>query len=131
MHLPGEGGRVWSAWGLQCWEAPDRWAHLQSQIIDSASEAENKPPALAPATEPEEPVPARPQEEAEETWEEKEDKVDPEKGKSTDQKYGYKEGEASGGASRPLLGTLGAAVGAGLCWVQVGIPPGIVGFDST
>ncbi|KYO37535.1 eukaryotic translation initiation factor 4 gamma 3 [Alligator mississippiensis] len=91
MHLPGEGGRVWSAWGLQCWEAPDRWAHLQSQIIDSASEAENKPPALAPATEPEEPVPARPQEEAEETWEEKEDKVDPEKGKSTDQKYGYKE----------------------------------------
>uniref|UniRef100_A0A7M4FY00 Eukaryotic translation initiation factor 4 gamma 1 n=1 Tax=Crocodylus porosus TaxID=8502 RepID=A0A7M4FY00_CROPO len=61
------------------------------EIVDSASEAENKPPALAPATEPEEPVPARPQEEAEETWEEKEDKVDPEKGKSTDQKYGYKE----------------------------------------
>ncbi|XP_059587188.1 eukaryotic translation initiation factor 4 gamma 1 isoform X2 [Alligator mississippiensis] len=66
-------------------------AFKESQIIDSASEAENKPPALAPATEPEEPVPARPQEEAEETWEEKEDKVDPEKGKSTDQKYGYKE----------------------------------------
>uniref|UniRef100_A0A7M4EWY5 Eukaryotic translation initiation factor 4 gamma 1 n=1 Tax=Crocodylus porosus TaxID=8502 RepID=A0A7M4EWY5_CROPO len=59
--------------------------------VGVASEAENKPPALAPATEPEEPVPARPQEEAEETWEEKEDKVDPEKGKSTDQKYGYKE----------------------------------------
>uniref|UniRef100_A0A663MV85 Eukaryotic translation initiation factor 4 gamma 1 n=1 Tax=Athene cunicularia TaxID=194338 RepID=A0A663MV85_ATHCN len=36
-------------------------------------------------------APARPQEESEETWEEKEDKLAPEKGKAADQKYRYKE----------------------------------------
>uniref|UniRef100_A0A8U8ASY4 Uncharacterized protein n=1 Tax=Geospiza parvula TaxID=87175 RepID=A0A8U8ASY4_GEOPR len=58
---------------------------------DSASEAENKPPVSAPASEAEDVAPARPQEELEETWEEKEDKLAPEKGKAAGQKYGYKE----------------------------------------
>ncbi|NXR94696.1 IF4G1 factor, partial [Hypocryptadius cinnamomeus] len=58
---------------------------------DSASEAENKPPMSAPASEAEDVAPARPQEESEETWEEKEDKLAPEKGKAAGQKYGYKE----------------------------------------
>uniref|UniRef100_A0A8C5X9U6 Eukaryotic translation initiation factor 4 gamma 1 n=1 Tax=Malurus cyaneus samueli TaxID=2593467 RepID=A0A8C5X9U6_9PASS len=58
---------------------------------DSASEAENKPPTSAPASEVEDVAPARPQEESEETWEEKEDKLAPEKGKAAGQKYGYKE----------------------------------------
>ncbi|NXV73408.1 IF4G1 factor, partial [Atlantisia rogersi] len=53
--------------------------------------AENKPPASTPAREAEDVVPARPNEESEETWEEKEDKLAPEKGKATDQKYRYKE----------------------------------------
>ncbi|NXY79318.1 IF4G1 factor, partial [Glareola pratincola] len=56
-----------------------------------ASEAENKPPASTPAREAEDAAPARPQEESEETWEEKEDKLAPEKGKAADQKYRYKE----------------------------------------
>ncbi|KGL91916.1 Eukaryotic translation initiation factor 4 gamma 1, partial [Charadrius vociferus] len=56
-----------------------------------ASEAENKPPASTPAREAEDTAPARPQEESEETWEEKEDKLAPEKGKAADQKYRYKE----------------------------------------
>uniref|UniRef100_A0A8C3R8D3 Eukaryotic translation initiation factor 4 gamma 1 n=1 Tax=Cyanoderma ruficeps TaxID=181631 RepID=A0A8C3R8D3_9PASS len=58
---------------------------------DSASEVENKPPTSAPASEAEDVAPARPQEESEETWEEKEDKLAPEKGKAAGQKYGYKE----------------------------------------
>ncbi|NXB57023.1 IF4G1 factor, partial [Struthidea cinerea] len=58
---------------------------------DSASEAENKPPTSAPASEAEDVAPAHPQEESEETWEEKEDKLAPEKGKAAGQKYGYKE----------------------------------------
>jgi len=66
---------------------------VQSQISDSASETENKPPTSASAREAEDAVPARPQEESEETWEEKEDKLAPEKGKAADQKYRYKEGE--------------------------------------
>lgn len=66
---------------------------MQSQTGDSASEAENKPPTSAPASEAEDVAPARPQEELEETWEEKEDKLAPEKGKAPGQKYGYKEGE--------------------------------------
>ncbi|NXG26359.1 IF4G1 factor, partial [Grallaria varia] len=53
--------------------------------------AENKPPTSAPASEAEDMAPARPQEELEETWEEKEDKLAPEKGKAAGQKYGYKE----------------------------------------
>ncbi|NXE86531.1 IF4G1 factor, partial [Menura novaehollandiae] len=53
--------------------------------------AENKPPMSAPASEAEDVAPARPQEESEETWEEKEDKLAPEKGKAAGQKYGYKE----------------------------------------
>ncbi|NXS76744.1 IF4G1 factor, partial [Pandion haliaetus] len=53
--------------------------------------AENKPPVSAPAREAEDAAPARPQEESEETWEEKEDKLAPEKGKAADQKYRYKE----------------------------------------
>ncbi|NXD79570.1 IF4G1 factor, partial [Halcyon senegalensis] len=53
--------------------------------------AENKPPASTPAHEAEDAAPARPQEESEETWEEKEDKLAPEKGKAADQKYRYKE----------------------------------------
>ncbi|NWI90070.1 IF4G1 factor, partial [Pitta sordida] len=56
-----------------------------------ASEAENKPPMSVPASEAEDVAPARPQEESEETWEEKEDKLAPEKGKAAGQKYGYKE----------------------------------------
>ncbi|NXW61251.1 IF4G1 factor, partial [Eurystomus gularis] len=58
---------------------------------DSASEVENKPPVSAPPREAEDAAPARPQEESEETWEEKEDKLAPEKGKAADQKYSYKE----------------------------------------
>lgn len=68
-------------------------APMQSQTGDSASEVENKPPTSAPASEAEDVAPARPQEESEETWEEKEDKLAPEKGKAAGQKYGYKEGE--------------------------------------
>ncbi|XP_061493447.1 eukaryotic translation initiation factor 4 gamma 1 isoform X2 [Rhineura floridana] len=59
------------------------------EASEGGSETENKPPV--PAHEPEEPAPARSQEEAEETWEEKEDKMDPEKVKQADQKYRYKE----------------------------------------
>ncbi|XP_026574665.1 eukaryotic translation initiation factor 4 gamma 1 isoform X5 [Pseudonaja textilis] len=59
------------------------------EVSEGASETENNPPA--PAPEPEEPVPARSQEEPEETWEQKEDKLDPEKVKQADQKYRYKE----------------------------------------
>ncbi|XP_050820212.1 eukaryotic translation initiation factor 4 gamma 1 isoform X8 [Gopherus flavomarginatus] len=66
-------------------------AFKESQISDGASEVENKPPV----PEPKEAAPACPQEEAEETWEEKEDKLDPEKVKAADQKYQYKEGEPS------------------------------------
>ncbi|NXG84695.1 IF4G1 factor, partial [Stercorarius parasiticus] len=57
----------------------------------SVPAAENKPPASTPAREVEDAAPARPQEESEETWEEKEDKLAPEKGKAADQKYRYKE----------------------------------------
>ncbi|NWZ59365.1 IF4G1 factor, partial [Haliaeetus albicilla] len=53
--------------------------------------AENKPPASTPAREAEDAAPTRPQEESEETWEEKEDKLAPEKSKAADQKYRYKE----------------------------------------
>ncbi|PKK16826.1 hypothetical protein A306_00000123 [Columba livia] len=66
-------------------------AFKESQISDSASEAENKPPTSAPVREVEDVAPARPQEESEETWEEKEDKLAPEKGQAADQKYRYKE----------------------------------------
>ncbi|XP_071423136.1 eukaryotic translation initiation factor 4 gamma 1 isoform X2 [Pithys albifrons albifrons] len=66
-------------------------AFKESQTGDSASESENKPPTSAPASEAEDTAPARPQEELEETWEEKEDKLAPEKGKAAGQKYGYKE----------------------------------------
>uniref|UniRef100_U3IM23 Eukaryotic translation initiation factor 4 gamma 1 n=1 Tax=Anas platyrhynchos platyrhynchos TaxID=8840 RepID=U3IM23_ANAPP len=66
-------------------------AFKESQISDSASEAENKPPPAAPARETEDTAPARPQEESEETWEEKEDKLAPEKRKAGEQKYRYKE----------------------------------------
>ncbi|XP_053162656.1 eukaryotic translation initiation factor 4 gamma 1 isoform X4 [Hemicordylus capensis] len=59
------------------------------EVSEGGSEAENQPPM--PAPEPEEPAPARSQEENEETWEEKEDKLDPEKAKQADQKYRYKE----------------------------------------
>ncbi|NWW75128.1 IF4G1 factor, partial [Climacteris rufus] len=59
--------------------------------VPDASEVENKPPTPAPASEAEDVAPARPQEESEETWEEKEDKLAPEKGKAAGQKYGYKE----------------------------------------
>ncbi|KAH0624209.1 hypothetical protein JD844_007753 [Phrynosoma platyrhinos] len=59
------------------------------EVSEGGSETENKPPV--PAPEPEEPAPARSQEDAEETWEEKEDKLDPEKLKQADQKYRYKE----------------------------------------
>ncbi|NXT84073.1 IF4G1 factor, partial [Zapornia atra] len=59
--------------------------------VPGASEAENKPPASTPAREAEDVAPACPNEESEETWEEKEDKLAPEKGKATDQKYRYKE----------------------------------------
>uniref|UniRef100_A0A803YAN5 Eukaryotic translation initiation factor 4 gamma 1 n=1 Tax=Meleagris gallopavo TaxID=9103 RepID=A0A803YAN5_MELGA len=57
----------------------------------SVREVENKPPPSTPARETEDTAPARPQEESEETWEEKEDKLAPEKGKAGDQKYRYKE----------------------------------------
>uniref|UniRef100_A0A803V1N0 Eukaryotic translation initiation factor 4 gamma 1 n=1 Tax=Ficedula albicollis TaxID=59894 RepID=A0A803V1N0_FICAL len=66
-------------------------AFKEVSIGDSASEVENKPPTSAPASEAEDVAPARPQEESEETWEEKEDKLAPEKGKAAGQKYGYKE----------------------------------------
>ncbi|KFR00547.1 Eukaryotic translation initiation factor 4 gamma 1, partial [Nipponia nippon] len=66
-------------------------AFKEVSIPGVASEAENKPPASAPAREAEDVAPARPQEESEETWEEKEDKLAPEKGKAADQKYRYKE----------------------------------------
>uniref|UniRef100_A0ABM5G412 Eukaryotic translation initiation factor 4 gamma 1 isoform X3 n=1 Tax=Pogona vitticeps TaxID=103695 RepID=A0ABM5G412_9SAUR len=59
------------------------------KVSEGGSETENNPPV--PAPEPEEPAPARSQEEPEETWEEKEDKLDPEKVKQADQKYRYKE----------------------------------------
>ncbi|NXI38556.1 IF4G1 factor, partial [Galbula dea] len=61
------------------------------EISESASEVENKPPTSTPAHEAEDTSPAHPQEESEETWEEKEDKLAPEKGKAADQKYRYKE----------------------------------------
>ncbi|NXD38519.1 IF4G1 factor, partial [Copsychus sechellarum] len=62
-------------------------------LLDAFKEVsvENKPPTSAPASEAEDVAPARPQEESEETWEEKEDKLAPEKGKAAGQKYGYKE----------------------------------------
>ncbi|NXK09595.1 IF4G1 factor, partial [Herpetotheres cachinnans] len=66
-------------------------AFKEVSVPGVASEAENKPPMSAPAREAEDVAPARPQEESEETWEEKEDKLAPEKGKSADQKYRYKE----------------------------------------
>ncbi|NWY29629.1 IF4G1 factor, partial [Pheucticus melanocephalus] len=65
-------------------------AFKEVSVLD-ASEVENKPPVSAPASEAEDVTPARPQEESEETWEEKEDKLAPEKGKTAGQKYGYKE----------------------------------------
>ncbi|NXQ22810.1 IF4G1 factor, partial [Peucedramus taeniatus] len=66
-------------------------AFKEVSVSGVASEAENKPPMSAPASEAEDVAPARPQEESEETWEEKEDKLAPEKGKAAGQKYGYKE----------------------------------------
>ncbi|NXC40635.1 IF4G1 factor, partial [Penelope pileata] len=66
-------------------------AFKEVSVSPSASEAENKPPPSAPARDTEDAAPARPQEESEETWEEKEDKLAPEKGKAGDQKYRYKE----------------------------------------
>ncbi|NXO09830.1 IF4G1 factor, partial [Oriolus oriolus] len=66
-------------------------AFKEVSVPGVASEAENKPPTSAPASEAEDVAPARPQEESEETWEEKEDKLAPEKGKAGGQKYGYKE----------------------------------------
>ncbi|NXP29004.1 IF4G1 factor, partial [Scytalopus superciliaris] len=66
-------------------------AFKEVSVAGVASEAENKPPTSAPASEAEDVAPARPQEELEETWEEKEDKLAPEKGKAAGQKYGYKE----------------------------------------
>ncbi|NWU20282.1 IF4G1 factor, partial [Dyaphorophyia castanea] len=66
-------------------------AFKEVSVTGDASEAENKPPTSASATEAEDVAPARPQEESEETWEEKEDKLAPEKGKAAGQKYGYKE----------------------------------------
>ncbi|NWW99734.1 IF4G1 factor, partial [Caloenas nicobarica] len=66
-------------------------AFKEVSVPGVASEAENKPPTSAPAREAEDAAPARPQEESEETWEEKEDKLAPEKGQATDQKYRYKE----------------------------------------
>uniref|UniRef100_A0A8B9QGN8 Eukaryotic translation initiation factor 4 gamma 1 n=1 Tax=Apteryx owenii TaxID=8824 RepID=A0A8B9QGN8_APTOW len=66
-------------------------AFKEVSVPGDASEAENKPPASAPAREAEDTAPTRPQEESEETWEEKEDKLAPEKGKAADQKYRYKE----------------------------------------
>lgn len=84
---------------------------MQSQISDSASEAENKPPASTPAREAEDAAPTRPQEESEETWEEKEDKLAPEKSKAADQKYRYKEGEL--------------CLGPGLCWEPPPLDPAV------
>ncbi|NWY66083.1 IF4G1 factor, partial [Erithacus rubecula] len=66
-------------------------AFKEVSVLGIASEVENKPPTSAPASEAEDVAPARPQEESEETWEEKEDKLAPEKGKAAGQKYGYKE----------------------------------------
>ncbi|NXU76235.1 IF4G1 factor, partial [Oreotrochilus melanogaster] len=66
-------------------------AFKEVSVPEVASETENKPPASSPAREAEDVVPPRPQEESEETWEEKEDKLAPEKGKAADQKYRYKE----------------------------------------
>ncbi|KFZ53143.1 Eukaryotic translation initiation factor 4 gamma 1, partial [Antrostomus carolinensis] len=66
-------------------------AFKEVSVPGLASEVENKPPMSAPAREVEDAAPARPQEESEETWEEKEDKLAPEKGKAADQKYRYKE----------------------------------------
>ncbi|NXO78876.1 IF4G1 factor, partial [Sitta europaea] len=66
-------------------------AFKEVSVPGIASEVENKPPMSAPASEAEDVAPARPQEESEETWEEKEDKLAPEKGKAAGQKYGYKE----------------------------------------
>ncbi|KFW71797.1 Eukaryotic translation initiation factor 4 gamma 1, partial [Pygoscelis adeliae] len=66
-------------------------AFKEVSVPGVASEVENKPPASAPAREVEDAAPVRPQEESEETWEEKEDKLAPEKGKAADQKYRYKE----------------------------------------
>ncbi|NXR44774.1 IF4G1 factor, partial [Hippolais icterina] len=66
-------------------------AFKEVSVPGVASEVENKPPMSAPASEAEDVAPARPQEESEETWEEKEDKLAPEKGKAAGQKYGYKE----------------------------------------
>ncbi|XP_054839267.1 eukaryotic translation initiation factor 4 gamma 1 isoform X2 [Eublepharis macularius] len=61
------------------------------EATEGGSEAENTPPVPAPEPEEPAPAPARSPEEAEETWEEKEDKLDPEKVKQADQKYRYKE----------------------------------------
>ncbi|KFP00549.1 Eukaryotic translation initiation factor 4 gamma 1, partial [Calypte anna] len=69
----------------------DAFKEVSVPEVDSASETENKPPASPPAREAEDVAPPRPQEESEETWEEKEDKLAPEKGKAADQKYRYKE----------------------------------------
>ncbi|NWI22992.1 IF4G1 factor, partial [Sula dactylatra] len=66
-------------------------AFKEVSVPGFASEAENKPPASTPPREAEDAAPARPQEESEETWEEKEDKLGSEKGKAADQKYRYKE----------------------------------------
>ncbi|NWS83289.1 IF4G1 factor, partial [Toxostoma redivivum] len=66
-------------------------AFKEVSVLGIASEAENKPPTSTPAIEAEDVAPVRPQEESEETWEEKEDKLAPEKGKAAGQKYGYKE----------------------------------------
>uniref|UniRef100_A0A670IDH3 Eukaryotic translation initiation factor 4 gamma 1 n=1 Tax=Podarcis muralis TaxID=64176 RepID=A0A670IDH3_PODMU len=60
---------------------------LDAFKVGGPHEIENKPPV--PAPEPEEPAPVRSQEEPDETWEEKEDKLDPEKVKQADQKYSY------------------------------------------
>lgn len=70
-----------------------------------------------PAREVEDVAPARPQEESEETWEEKEDKLAPEKGQAADQKYRYKEGELCLGpdfcldppSMDPVVGRVGVA----------------------
>lgn len=72
---------------------------------------ENKPPTSAPAHEAEDTAPVRAQEELEETWEEKEDKLAPEKAKAADQKYRYKEGER--------------CLGSGLCWMPLPLDPAV------
>ncbi|KFP12242.1 Eukaryotic translation initiation factor 4 gamma 1, partial [Egretta garzetta] len=66
-------------------------AFKEVSVPEVPGKVENKPPASTPARETEDTAPARPQEESEETWEEKEDKLAPEKGKAADQKYRYKE----------------------------------------